>query len=158
MDESTRKVMHSSANTEWGTPQNLFDYLDLDFHFNLDVCATANNAKCKAFYSPEQDGLIQPWLESRCWCNPPYGRGSGGWLGKCVGNDVVALLPARTETKRFKIVWEHADAICFISGRLTFEGADHPAPFPSALAVFGFEDVEYWEHLENLGHVVRWKL
>ncbi len=41
-------VMFSSKTDLWETPQDLFDKLDTEFHFNLDVCALPENAKCAA--------------------------------------------------------------------------------------------------------------
>ena len=49
--------MFSSKSELWETPQDLFDKLDQEFGFSLDVCATQENAKCQKFYTPEQDGL-----------------------------------------------------------------------------------------------------
>jgi len=49
---------HSS---EWSTPPTLFQALDAEFHFTLDVCATADNAKCPKFFTLEQDGLKEDW-------------------------------------------------------------------------------------------------
>ena len=68
------EALYSSKTDMWETPQELFDELDKEFHFDLDVCATPENAKCKRYYTPKQDGLSQPW-DGTCWCNPPYGRG-----------------------------------------------------------------------------------
>jgi site-specific DNA-methyltransferase (adenine-specific) len=74
-------VHFSSASCEWSTPPELFADLDREFGFTLDVCATADNAKCSHFYSRAEDGLRQPWT-GRVWCNPPYGRSSAsGWSG-----------------------------------------------------------------------------
>lgn len=56
-----KEVMFSSKTDLWGTPQDLFDKLDAEFHFNLDVCALPENAKCERYYTPEQDGLVQEW-------------------------------------------------------------------------------------------------
>ena len=91
------KVMFSSATDLWATPQYFFDILDKEFHFNLDVCAIPENSKCQAYYTPEMDGLSQPWY-GRCWCNPPYGRQVGLWVAKAAesadsGATVVMLLP-----------------------------------------------------------------
>ncbi len=58
------------------TPQDFFDKLNEEFHFELDVCATAENAKCKKYYSSEEDGLKQEW-KGVCRMNPPYGREIG---------------------------------------------------------------------------------
>ena len=73
------EVMFSSKTDLWETPQEFFDKLDKEFHFDLDVCALQENAKCAAYYTPEMDGLIQPWY-GRCWCNPPYGREIEKWV------------------------------------------------------------------------------
>lgn len=47
-----------SSNTDmWATPQAFFDKMNKEFHFNLDVCATKENAKCARFYTAADDGL-----------------------------------------------------------------------------------------------------
>lgn len=133
-------AMFSSASCEWETPKKFFDKQDALYHFDLDVCATPNNAKCAQYYTEEQDGLAQPWT-GRCWMNPPYGRTIGKWVQKAYesvrgGADlVVCLLPARTDT-----AWWHdycmKGEVHFIRGRLKFGNAKNAAPFPSALVVF----------------------
>lgn len=72
----------SSATPEWATPQWLFDLLNEEFRFTLDVCATEDNAKCADFYTEQDDGLSQEWYGT-VWCNPPYGRAIGAWVRKC---------------------------------------------------------------------------
>lgn len=73
------EVMFSSKSAEWETPQDLFDKLNEEFHFTLDVCATPENTKCEHYYTSEQDGLSQPW-KGVIWCNPPYGKSIGSWV------------------------------------------------------------------------------
>lgn len=51
----------SSKNMNWCTPQDFFDRLDAEFHFVLDAAATKKSAKCAKFFTPETDGLSQPW-------------------------------------------------------------------------------------------------
>lgn len=51
--------MYSSSTCEWETPQALFDRLNAIWHFETDVCATPENAKCAKYYTREQDGLAQ---------------------------------------------------------------------------------------------------
>ena len=46
---------------DWTTPQDFFDELDKEFHFTLDPCALPETAKCKVFFTPEDDGLKQSW-------------------------------------------------------------------------------------------------
>lgn len=135
------QAMFSSASQEWETPGDLFAELNARFNFTLDVCASAQNYKCRQYFDKERDGLKQDWGPNRCFMNPPYGREIGAWVKKAadeaaLGVLVVGLLPARTDT-----AWWHnwvqpfAD-IRFIRGRLRFEGAKNAAPFPSAIAVW----------------------
>lgn len=67
-------VMFSSRTDMWETPQDFFDELNSEFHFTLDVCAVPENAKCEKFYTPDDDGLSQPW-DGVVWCNPPIWKG-----------------------------------------------------------------------------------
>ena len=55
------KWYQSSKSPEWETPQWLFDLLDKEFHFKLDVCASKENHKCEKYFSKEEDGLNQKW-------------------------------------------------------------------------------------------------
>ena len=48
----------SSKSIEWATPQQWFDYLNLEFKFTLDPCADESNAKCKRFFTIEDDGQL----------------------------------------------------------------------------------------------------
>ena len=134
------ELMFSSKTDLWETPKDLFDKLNNEFHFTLDVCATLENAKCDSFYTKEQDGLSQPW-KGVVWCNPPYGKQIGSWVRRgffasLSGNTVVMLLPARTDTRWFhEYIYGKAE-IRFIRGRLKFGGSKNSAPFPSMVVVF----------------------
>lgn len=130
----------SSQSDKWATPQSYFDAVDSEFRFTLDACATADSAKCEAYYSPSDDGLAQEWM-GVVWCNPPYGREISSWLKKAVisaamGATVVCLIPSRTETAWWHDIVMNASEIRFVRGRLKFGGAKYNAPFPSALVVF----------------------
>ena len=133
--------MFSSKTDLWGTPQDLFDKLDAEFHFDLDVCAMPENAKCEQYYTPEQDGLVQEWTGT-CWCNPPYGRQIGKWVKKAseCGTTVAMLIPARTDTKWFHDYIYGKAEVRFLRGRLHFVSAGgevmDAAPFPSMVVVF----------------------
>jgi phage N-6-adenine-methyltransferase len=136
------EVLFSSRSEEWSTPQWLFDTISAVFDFQLDVCATHDNAKCKRFYSKEDNGLKNPWAKTN-WMNPPYGRGIGDWMKKaCLessrGCTTVCLVPARTDTKWWHEYVENNQnaVVIFIKGRLKYSGAKNNAPFPSAIVVF----------------------
>lgn len=139
--------LFSSATGEWETPQDVFGALDEEFGpFDLDPCATAENAKCPHYYTEEDDGLSLPW-RGRVFVNPPYGRRIGQWVRACYeavngyADLVVALLPSRTDTAWWHDYVMKADEIRFIRGRLRFGGAKNSAPFPSAIIVWGKEEV-----------------
>jgi phage N-6-adenine-methyltransferase len=107
---SKQKVYHSSRSDDWATPPDLFALLDAEFGFTLDVCASASNAKCPAYFREEDDGLAQPWT-GRVFMNPPYGRSGGDgrtiddWMRKAwesvqggTAEIVVCLVRASTDT------------------------------------------------------------
>jgi hypothetical protein len=50
-----------------------FRQLDREFHFTLDPCANTVNAKCRKYFTPEQDGLAQSWQGEVVFMNPPFG-------------------------------------------------------------------------------------
>lgn len=73
--------MMSSTTDEWPTPRYVYDKLDEEFGFELDVCATDDNHKADRYFTKETDGLSQEW-KGICWMNPPYGRTIGSWVKK----------------------------------------------------------------------------
>jgi len=135
--------VHFSSNTDqWSTPQDFFDKLNERFNFTLDPCADKENAKCKKFFTKEDDGLKQSWDNEIVFCNPPYGRVIKEWVKKAYyakGGIVVMLMPARTDTKYFHdFIYknERDNEIEFIKGRLKFGDSKNSAPFPSMIVVF----------------------
>jgi len=146
-----RDAFFSSETAEWATPQDFFDKLDGEFNFNLDPCATSENAKCPIYFTKKENGLIQAWF-GRVFMNPPYGREIGKWIRKAYLESlrpetfVVCLIPSRTDTKWWHKYVMKAKEIRFIRGRLKFvgvEGVKHPAMFPSAVVIFDGEKVKY---------------
>jgi phage N-6-adenine-methyltransferase len=138
--------MFTSDDERWGTPQPLFDVLNSEFHFTIDLAALPSNAKCSLYYTPEQNGLLQDW-HGVCWLNPPYGRDTNRWLKKAYessrsGAVIVCLLPARTDTNWFHRWIIGKASIRFIRGRLAFQGfnttggARGQAPFGSMIAIY----------------------
>lgn len=132
----------TSLSQSWMTPLWLFDALNEEFHFDIDVCADENNTLCDKWFDEEQDGLKQKW-EGVCWCNPPY-RDAKLWLKKAyeeakAGNCIaVLLIGARTDT-RYWFDYARYGEVRFIKGRLKFDsesGSKNSAPFPSAIVTF----------------------
>lgn len=139
------KVHFSNKSDEWETPQTLFDRLNSIHHFNLDVAASEQNAKCYVYFTKEDNALKCRWLtkavKTICWCNPPYSE-LKLWIKKAYeeslkGSKIVMLIPARTDTKAWHdYIFPYAK-VEFLKGRLKFSNSSNSAPFPSAVVIFG---------------------
>lgn len=100
-----QQVARRGANPEVddrATAPEVFGPLHERFGFTLDVAASPDNAKCERYYTPTDDGLVQPWGGETVWCNPPYSN-IADWVAKAWTEHrkalgIVMLLPAnRTE-------------------------------------------------------------
>ncbi len=123
------KGLFSSASQHWATPQELYEELDKEFHFNDDPCPLHG-----------EGGLSRSW-GSRTFVNPPYGKEISEWLFHAYcqakwGKTIVCLVPSRTDTKWWHYYCMKADEIRFLRGRLKFGGSKNSAPFPSAIVIF----------------------
>lgn len=111
-------------------------------------------------YSVEDNGLAKPWT-GRVWCNPPYGLEAARWLERLAkhGNG-IALIFARTETAMFfDHVWDKADALLFLRGRLHFHHIDGTraaanAGAPSVLVAYGQDNAKALRTCGIAGRVV----
>lgn len=136
------EVHYSSKSNEWATPQNLFDELNDEFYFTLDPCATDENAKCSKYFTIEDNGLSKDWSNDVVFMNPPYGREIKKWIKKAYeeslnGATVVCSIPARTDTTYWHdFIFDKANDIRFLRGRLKFGNSKNSAPFPSAIVVY----------------------
>lgn len=144
------KVHFKSSDREWETPEAVFQPLKKEFNIQVDVCANAENTKCKAYFDRKINGLTTDWgkalskftdKEKACWMNPPYGRGIDNWIKKAhdeslKGVTTVALIPARTDTSWFHTYIQGKQEVRFIKGRIKFVDAESSAPFPSMIVIF----------------------
>jgi phage N-6-adenine-methyltransferase len=138
----SRRVMTSSKDLTWATPQAWFDYLDLEFDFTLDPCCTHETAKCSKHFTPAENGLTQSWEEETVFMNPPYGKEVGLWMKKAYEEArdnlalVVCFVRASVDTEWWRRYAARATEIRFPKGRVTFAGAETAAPFPVAIVIF----------------------
>lgn len=133
-----------NRTVEWATPTNIKNDLIQEFGiFDLDVATMKHNPMdAKRFFTKEDDALIQEWKGKTIYMNPPYGRIISKFIDKALtefnsgrAGKIVMLLPSRTCTKWFHLLYEHDYAtIRFYKGRLRFNDAN-PAPMPSILVV-----------------------
>jgi phage N-6-adenine-methyltransferase len=154
-------VHYSSKKDEWETPPEIFDPIDAEFDFDIDVCASEQNTKCQVCYTEQLDGLKRDWhiLYNASWCNPPYSN-LKAWIAKNAneakqGMTCVMLIPSRTDTKAWHAhiydakLWRFRPGVevRFLKGRIKFledgkpviskrTGKPQGAPFPSCVVIF----------------------
>ena len=117
------KICLSRKSDNWATPKFIYRQA-----INKYMCDPCPLYACF-------DGLSIDWGRSN-FVNPPYSQ-LLKWIKKSIeqhqkGKYVLLLIPARTDTKAFKLLYEYGSKITFITGRLHFNEKD-AAPFPSML-------------------------
>lgn len=140
-------ALDKAAKTErdpescWQTPDWLMARIReaLGGTIELDPCTTPENPTgAERFYTPDDDGILQPWDFARTiYVNPPYGRTIFHWVKKAVaagmfGAQVILLVPARTDAAWWHYIAPKASILLF-KGRIRFKGAGGSPKFPSAL-------------------------
>lgn len=113
---------------EWQIPNWLFEQLDAEFHFDIDLCATADNTKCKLFYMDYlQDVQMDttyyaPRVASMreyqevgnanyiCFMNPPYSNPKP-FIEKAWEDSkhckIIALVKCDPSTKWWATFWDY---------------------------------------------------
>ncbi|KRL02507.1 phage N-6-adenine-methyltransferase [Liquorilactobacillus capillatus] len=140
-------LMFSTKKNSWETPNQFFEMLNKQHNFNWDLAASNRNAKCSKYYTKHDDSLKQDWskCEGNLFLNPPYGRELKKWVKKAaetrlsLGQQLVMLIPARTDTSYWHDYIFGKAEIIFLRGRLKFElngVSKDAAPFPSALVTY----------------------
>lgn len=135
-------ALFSSAKMDWRTPELVLERVRQLGPIRLDPCTDADNP-CGAAAFMTREGLEHSWAgHGLTYVNPPYGRAVAAWLAKCAaeareGCEVVALVPARTDTRWWHRAYSTSQCVALWRGRLTFVGARFPAPFPSCLFYWG---------------------
>ncbi len=117
------EVFLSKNTDEWATPK--FIYAQAMAKGMFDPCPLGSLV----------DGLAIEWGKSN-FVNPPYSK-LAKWIDKSIeqhmkGRAVTLLIPARTDTKAFRRLYEYGSRFTFITGRLRFNEAN-TAPFPSMI-------------------------
>ena len=117
------KVWYSRESDNWATPSALYaKMMKLNY---FDPCPLFSKV----------DGLEIEWKQKN-FVNPPYSK-LKEWIIKAIeehkkNKEVIMLIPARTDTQAFKLLYEYGCHFVFITGRLKFNDKG-TAPFPSVL-------------------------
>lgn len=116
--------LHNSD--DWRTPSYLYKYyIDRGY---IDPCP----------YKSVQDNLNNIYEDKKLFINPPFSKLSE-WADFVIrnlnNNDIVLLMPARTDTIYFHKLLKFNPEVVFIKGRLSFNDTGI-SPFPTILLVF----------------------
>ena len=146
----------STASDEYETPKWLYEELNEEFHFLVDLCATHSNKKALWYFKDYLNNEICKTndVPARAWSvfmNPPYSNPlpfvkkawderNGGMLA------TVCLIKCDPSTKTWGVFWDYEKhqpkpgvEIRYLPKRLKFERegvAGDSAPFPSAIIIF----------------------
>ncbi len=110
----------------WQTPKRLFDALNSEFDFRMDVCADHDNALCGNYFTKEDSALEQCWHSvGAAFVNPPYSMTNqfvveAASQAKQFNITIVMLVNANTDTKWFADAAKTANEIRLITGRIGF--------------------------------------
>lgn len=136
---------------DWQTPggsvmeperNGLFTTLHEEYHFNIDVAASAKNTKCPSFFdgSPGRDALVEDWWRTlhsndgdpRAWDNPPY-KPKGEiekWLKKALEQAALGVFSVHLLPMASSVGWFNDLVVPFAEWQ-TFDGR---IPFIDPLA------------------------
>lgn len=97
----------------WETPQWLFDELNEEFSFDIDLCANKDNHKCNIYFD---DYLVKDMSTdnlsgfNRAFMNPPYSNPLP-FIKKAYEDSkyckIVMLIKCDTSTKAWGVFWEY---------------------------------------------------
>lgn len=113
-----------ASEQAYETPWHIVRAVELDSFggrpFDLDVAASAANAKAPAYYDAVGNGLRSLWAAPQVWCNPTYAN-QGDWLARAVwhareyGVSTASLVLASTSANNF----DRASALVLVGPQFT---------------------------------------
>lgn len=159
--------LRPSSTHEWYTPaeyvgaaRTVLGGIEVD----PASCPQANETvRATRIFTREDDGLAQEW-HGRVFLNPPYGKWSGPFAAKLIGeydagrvSAAVLLLNAYGfDAEWFQPLWRFP--ICFTDHRIDFHSPDRESGGPTFGNVFvylGPEERAFIETFDAFGNVVR---
>lgn len=138
----------------WETPKDLFDKLNKEFLFDVDVCATPETKKCGHWFGELGhlgfiDALQADWYDDTVmgftsfWMNPPYSRGNiekfmeKAYKESLKGATVVCLVRFDPSAKWFQNwVDDKAEEVRMLARRVKFVGAPSAYNFPCCIVIY----------------------
>jgi phage N-6-adenine-methyltransferase len=110
-----------SDSDSWCTPQWLFDELNAEFNFDIDLCATRENSKCLRFYKDYLNDIVDIETDLKyyqvkgyncAFMNPPYSN-PRPFIEKAWEDSkhckIVCLVKCDPSTKWWATFWNYMD-------------------------------------------------
>jgi len=127
------KALFTSNTDDWATPKVIYDYFtELGY---ADPCPFQSNWDIK--------DTIHNFYFQKLFINPPFSKNAYFVDTVCnlidlqVIEEVVFLIPARTDTRYFHKLLEYGFKVHFIKGRLKFNDTKGCATFPNIFMSHG---------------------
>jgi len=97
-----RTKKKSALSDQWQTPQSLYDFLDKEYGFLIDACATAENTRCLNFF---KDCLAVDWKEeAEKLFGPKYVKKGAIFMNPPYSDPELFLQKAWESSKGIKVV------------------------------------------------------
>lgn len=102
---SNIKALMTSKSGVYGTPRPLYEMLNREFHFTIDLAADKFNHKHARYYTKEQNCLAQSWEGETGFLNPEFGLNIGQFAEKTRDSALyesglfLQILPARVDAQ-----------------------------------------------------------
>jgi phage N-6-adenine-methyltransferase len=118
------------------------------------------------FFDKAADGRNQNWKARNVYLNPPYSE-AGDWvellvatlLAEEVEDGAILLVNANTSSAWFADLWEHAAALCFVRGRISFVSGEREESktgwSPSVYVYFGDRPELFARVFSRIGRIVK---
>ncbi len=131
-----------SISQEHETPNEIFKPLDNEFNFEIDLCATKENAKCPIYYTKKDDCFTKDWNKTS-WANIEFVRAKKYAKrmfehSKKFGSTLVMLCTVKSNTNWWRDYVMNSKEVRFINGKVYFKGTKNTQGlrFPCAIVVF----------------------
>jgi phage N-6-adenine-methyltransferase len=160
-------VAQNSGNNEWYTPPEIIE--DVRAVMGSIDCDPASSDKANetigatTYYTERTNGLSQKW-QGNVWMNPPYAQPLISEFSKKLVSEIpninqaCVLVNNATETAWFQSMLEHANAVCFLKGRVKYldtEGNPTGAPLQGqAVLYFGPDKEVFANQFDSKGQVL----
>ena len=78
MQQENKRQAKGKLSDSYRTPPWLFKWLDNEYDFDIDICASDENHLVSNYYTEENSSIEQNWSQkgSMGFCNPPSSHGS----------------------------------------------------------------------------------